>query len=183
MLNTPRTLIQTQSKGAALRIIGIDPGLQNTGFGVIDYKDGHFTHIAHGAITTTRDDSLGVRLLAIYNRLFAILDKYEPDVAGIEKLFFARNVTSAISVSQAQGVVELGFAQMNIPLTEYTPNQIKQAVTGTSRADKETVERCVKLILNMDLAPKPDHAADALAAAITRANYGASFQGVQKIIE
>lgn len=165
-----------------LRIIGIDPGLQNTGFGVIDYRNSHYELIAYGAITTTNNDVLGTRLLTIYNRLTIILDKYQPDVAGIEKLFFARNVTSAISVSQAQGVVELCFAQLNIPLTEYTPNQIKQAVTGVTNADKELVQRCVKTLLRMEVIPSPNHAADALAAAITRANYGDASSLSQKII-
>lgn len=165
-----------------LRIIGIDPGLQNTGFGVIDYKNNHYDLVAYGAITTKAGDPLGTRLLTIYNRLYAILDKYQPEAAGIERLFFARNVTSAISVSQAQGVVELCFAQMNIPLTEYTPNQIKQSVTGVANSDKELVQQCVKMLLKMEVTPNPNHAADALAAAITRANYGEISTLAQKII-
>lgn len=165
-----------------MRVIGIDPGLANTGWGIIDYTNNRYSLIKYGVIETKSDESLGIRLLYLYNRLVAVLGEYKVDGAGIEKLFFARNVTSAMGVAQAQGVAELCFAQYNIPLFEYTPNQIKQAVTGVARADKETVQQCVKLLLKMEVLPKPDHAADALAAAITYCNYSGLYNVATKIM-
>lgn len=149
------------------RIIGIDPGLAHTGFGIVD-ADGQKKHlVCYGIIETASGEEHSTRLLAIYNRLTALLMEYKPDEASMEALYFARNVTSALSVAEAKGVVTLALAQAAIPLAIYTPNQIKTAVTGTGRADKELVERYVKLLLRLETEPKPDHAADALAAAIT----------------
>ena len=153
------------------RVLGIDPGLANTGFGLVDFCDGRYRMVSYGCITTKADQPHGERLLTIYSRLCAVIDEFQPDEAGMETLYFARNVTSALSVAEARGVVTLCLAQHNIKLGEYQPNQIKQAVTGTAAADKELVERYVKILLGLKTEPKPDHAADALAGAITHLHY------------
>ncbi len=155
------------------RVLGIDPGLANTGFGVVDFYNGRYRMVSYGCITTRADQPHGERLLTIYSRLCAVIAEFQPDEAGMETLYFARNVTSAMGVSEARGVVTLCLAQHNIKLGEYKPNQIKQAVTGTAAADKELVERYVKILLGLETEPKPDHAADALAGAITHLHYTA----------
>lgn len=152
------------------RIIGIDPGLAHTGFGIIDCYGSKFSLVSYGVIETTADEDHTTRLLAIYNRLLAVLIEFKPDEAEMETLYFARNTSSAMAVAEAKGVITLCLAQQCIPLTMYTPNQIKRAVTGTMSADKETVEQYVKILLNLETVPKPDHAADALAGAITHFN-------------
>ena len=149
------------------RIIGIDPGIAHTGFGVIDAIGQTKRLVSYGIIETSPDDDHGTRLLAIYNRLVAVLEEFKPDEAGMETLYFARNVSSALNVAEAKGVVTMCLSQFAIPLSMYTPNQIKTSVTGSGRADKDLVERYVKILLNLETEPKPDHAADALAAAIT----------------
>lgn len=158
-------------RGRVRRVLGIDPGLANTGFGVVDFCDGRYRMVSYGCITTKADQPHGERLLTIYSRLCAVIDEFQPDEAGMETLYFARNVTSAMGVAEARGVVTLCLAQHNIKLGEYQPNQIKQAVTGTAAADKELVERYVKILLGLKTEPKPDHAADALAGAITHLHY------------
>lgn len=163
----------SHSKKNFRRVLGIDPGLANTGFGVVDFCDGRYRMVSYGCITTKSDRPHGERLLTIYSRLCALIAEFEPDEAGMETLYFARNVSSAMGVAEARGVVTLCLAQHNIPLGEYTPNQIKQAVTGTASADKALVERYVKILLALECEPKPDHAADALAGAITHLHYGA----------
>ncbi len=149
------------------RVIGIDPGLAHTGFGIVDASSSGLKLVSYGVIETAAGEDHSLRLLSIYNRLLAVLDEFRPDEAEMEALYFARNVTSALAVAEAKGVVTLCLAQQAVPLTMYTPNQIKSAVTGTSSADKETVEQYVKLLLHLKTVPRPDHAADALAGAIT----------------
>ncbi len=149
------------------RIIGIDPGLAHTGFGIVDSRAGTAKLVSYGVIDTAADEDHGTRLLAIYNRFCAILDEFRPDEAEMETLYFSRNSSSAMAVAEAKGVLTLCLAQYAIPLFFYTPRQIKSAVTGTASADKETVELYVKLLLKLKEEPKPDHAADALAGAIT----------------
>ncbi len=165
----------TRERRRIRRVLGIDPGLANTGFGVVDFYDGRYRMVSYGCITTKADQPHGERLLTIYGRLCAVIDEFQPDEAGMETLYFARNVTSALSVAEARGVVTLCLAQHNIKLGEYQPNQIKQAVTGTAAADKELVERYVKILLGLKTEPKPDHAADALAGAITHLHYSAGM--------
>ena len=153
------------------RVLGIDPGLANTGFGVVDFCNGKYRMVSYGCITTGAEEPHGQRLLTIYNRLCAVINEFRPTEAGMETLYFAKNAKSAMGVSEARGVVTLCLAQQNIKLGEYTPNQIKQAVTGTTTADKKLVERYVKLLLGLETEPKPDHAADALAGAITHIHF------------
>lgn len=161
----------SRSRSRVRRVLGIDPGLANTGFGVVDFCEGRYRMVSYGCITTKADQPHGERLLTIYSRLCAVIDEFQPDEAGMETLYFARNVTSAMGVAEAKGVVTLCLAQHNIKLGEYQPNQIKLAVTGTAAADKELVERYVKILLGLKTQPKPDHAADALAGAITHLHY------------
>lgn len=149
------------------RIIGIDPGLANTGFGVVDYVNGKIKLVSYGVIETLAEDSHEVRLLSLYNRLTAVLEEFKPDEAEMETLYFSRNASSALAVAEAKGVITLCLAQKALPLYMYTPNKIKSSVTGSVSADKETVERYVQILLNLKTKPEPDHAADALAGAIT----------------
>ena len=168
---TLKTTGEPQKEKKVLRVLGIDPGLANTGFGVVDFYAGKYRMVSYGCIRTDSGEPHGQRLLAIYSRLSAVIDEFRPDEAGMETLYFAKNVTSALSVAEARGVVTLCLAQHCIKLGEYQPNQIKQAVTGTTKADKELVERYVKILLGLKTEPKPDHAADALAGALTHIHY------------
>ena len=149
-----------------MRIIGIDPGTGILGFGVIDYKNGKTTMVDAGVITTPAHTPLPDRLLEIYEGLTGIITETKPSVMAIEKLFFAQNVTTAMSVSHARGVAMLTGRQANLEIEEYTPLQIKQTLTGDGRADKKQVQEMVKIQLGLSVVPKPDDAADALAAAI-----------------
>jgi crossover junction endodeoxyribonuclease RuvC len=150
-----------------MRILGIDPGTGILGFGVIDVKDGKVSLVDAGVIRTPVKEDDAVRLLTIYDELSQIITETKPQHASVEKLFFARNVTTAMTVSQARGVVLLCAMQAGLQIAEYTPMQIKQAVTGYGRADKQQIQEMVRVILQLKEIPKPDDAADALAAAIT----------------
>ena len=149
-------------------IIGIDPGLAKTGFGIID-EVGGVRCVRYGMITTPPDVRLHIRVQTIFREIKEILDMYEPDELAIERLFFSRNVSSAIEVSHARGVVLLAAAEYGIKVFEYTPNQIKQAVTGSGRADKKQMQKMVGMLLGID-EKMPVDAADALAAAICHAH-------------
>ena len=152
-----------------MRIIGIDPGTGILGFGVIDVSGQTFSMVTAGVITTPAHTPLDERLEEIFDGLTEIIAETKPDVMSIEKLFFARNVTTAISVSHARGVAMLTGRKAQLPIAEYTPMQIKQTTTGYGKADKKQVQEMVKLQLGLRQVPKPDDAADALAAAITHA--------------
>lgn len=153
------------------RVLGIDPGLANTGFGIVDFCNGRYKLVSYGCISTNSNEPHGQRLLKIYNNLSAVINEFRPTEAGMETLYFAKNVSSAMGVAEARGVVTLLLSQNCIRLGEYTPNQIKKAVTGNTTADKALVQSYVKLLLGLETVPKPDHAADALAGAITHINY------------
>lgn len=151
-----------------MRVIGIDPGTGILGFGVIDFQPHRKPVVLDaGVVATPAHTHLKVRLLDIYNSLTEIIEQHHPDVMSIEKLFFTRNVTTAISVAEARGVVILVAAQHNLPVFEYTPMQIKQTLTGYGKADKRQVQEMVRLQLGMKQIVQPDDAADALAVAIT----------------
>ncbi|GMO11530.1 MAG: crossover junction endodeoxyribonuclease RuvC [Treponemataceae bacterium] len=152
------------------RVIGIDPGLSSTGYAVLDFAENRYTLLTHGVIETQAHAVHGERLLKIYDALCAILREFSPEEAGIETLFFSRNVTSALAVSEARGVVTMCLTQAGIKIGEYSPNIIKQAVSGNANADKKTVQEYTRMILGLREVPKPDHAADAIAAAITQIN-------------
>ena len=152
------------------RIIGIDPGLASTGWGLIEIANGKIRYIQHGSIETLAGCPRGERLLIIFDSIKQILNKYKPTEAAIETLYFGRNVSSAIPVAEARGVVSAALAEQGLKISEFSPNAIKQGVSGHSRADKAQIQYMVRIILGMAEIPKPDHAADALAAAICAAN-------------
>jgi crossover junction endodeoxyribonuclease RuvC len=157
--------------------LGIDPGLAETGYGIIDYDKCRYKYVCHGVIQTYADAELSDRLLSIFNQLEKIIIDYKPVEAGIESIFFSRNVLSAIPVAHAKGVIHLLFAQNNISATEYSPLQIKQTIVGNGRAEKKQVQELVKILLQLDKIPEPDHSADALAAALCHCN-NRSFKNV-----
>ena len=150
-----------------MRIIGIDPGTGILGFGVVEFTSGKAKMVDAGVVTTPAHTPLDVRLEDIYDSLTEIIAETKPDIMSIEKLFFARNVTTAMSVSHARGVAMLAGRKAQLPIAEYTPMQIKQTVTGYGKADKKQVQEMVRLLLGLREAPKPDDCADALAAALT----------------
>lgn len=155
--------------GYKLRILGIDPGTAITGFGVIDY-DGHaFKFVDAGVIRTPQSQPMNERLKTVYDETRELLTEFKPDVMSIELLFFARNVTTAMTVGQSRGIVILAATQAKVPVFEYTPMQVKQAVTGYGKADKKQIQEMVKQLLKLSSIPKPDDAADGLAIAITHA--------------
>lgn len=150
-----------------MRILGIDPGTGILGFGVIEVSKKTVQMVTAGVITTPAHTPLNERLEEIFNGLNQIIDETKPDVMSIEKLFFAQNITTAISVSHARGVAMLCGQLAGLKIAEYTPLQIKQTLTGYGRAEKKQIQAMVKLHLKLKSIPKPDDAADALAAAIT----------------
>jgi crossover junction endodeoxyribonuclease RuvC len=152
------------------RIIGLDPGLASTGWGVLDFADGKAFYIDHGIIKTKAEIPRAERLFFIMRSVRLIIEKYKPSEAAIEILFFGKNVTSAIPVAEARGVISAVLAEKGILIHELTPNAIKKGVTGHASADKKQIQEMVRLFLNLEKVPKPDHAADALAAAICAVN-------------
>ncbi|MDR2490196.1 MAG: crossover junction endodeoxyribonuclease RuvC [Spirochaetaceae bacterium] len=148
------------------RIIGVDPGLAASGWGIIDSCGSRAVYVAHGCIQTEKDKSLGQRLLDIYTEIEKTIALYKPAAAAIEKLFFSKNVKTAMPVGEARGVLTLALVKASLHVFEFSPNQIKQTVTGVAHADKRQVQEMTRLILRLDAIPRPDHAADALAAAI-----------------
>ena len=153
-----------------MRIIGIDPGTATTGFGIIEHNHGQFKFVDAGVIITPPDQPMPNRLITIHRELSEVIAETKPDEAAVELLFFATNVTTAISVGQARGVILLALAEAGLLPAEYTPMQIKQAVTGYGGAKKPQIQEMVRVLLKLPVIPKPDDAADALAAAITHAN-------------
>ncbi len=147
--------------------LGIDPGTATTGFGLIKEKKDRLAFVDHGIISTSKKDSSQDRLRKIYSELKNILIEFKPDAVAIERLFFGKNSKTAIAVGQARGIALLTAAELKIPIAEYTPLQVKMAITGYGKADKKQVQQMVKTLLRLDFIPKPDDAADALAIAIT----------------
>lgn len=150
-----------------MRIIGIDPGTGILGFGIIDVDKEKMKLVDAGVITTPPRTPLNERLSEIFDGLNQIIGETKPDVMSIEKLYFAQNTTTAMSVSHARGVAILAGQKNNLKIAEYTPLQIKQSVTGYGKADKKQVQEMVRIRLGLNKTPKPDDMADALAAAIT----------------
>lgn len=149
-----------------MRILGIDPGTGILGFGIVDYQKGKLKLVDAGVIRTPVNHPDADRLLIIHDELKEIIDEFKPVVMSVEKLFFAQNVTTAMTVAQARGVVLLLGKQYRLELHEFTPLQIKQAITGYGKADKNQMQEMVRVLLSLKEIPKPDDAADALAAAI-----------------
>lgn len=152
--------------GFILKILGIDPGSGIIGFGLIE-RGRLNTLIDAGVIRTTIGDETASRLVELYDSLSELIEEFKPDVAAVEKLFFAQNVTTAMTVSQARGVILLALARANVPIYEYTPLQIKMAMTGYGRATKAQMQEMVRVQLRLNKKPTPDDAADALAVALT----------------
>lgn len=151
------------------RILGIDPGTAATGFGVVDHSRQSLMPIWYDCLRTSPKEPMAQRLLRISNAVEQALDHLSPDAVAIEELFFGANGKAALAVGQARGVCIVACARAGVPVFEYTNNAIKQAVTGYGRADKEQVTEMVRVQLKMSESPRPDHAADALAAAMTHA--------------
>lgn len=164
-----------------MKIMGIDPGLADVGYGVIAWDERARTagHVAHGVIRTPASDPPARRLQTIYAELRALIAEHRPDAVAVEQLFFARNVKTAMAVAQARGVAILATAESGAPLAEYSPPQIKLALTGQGRAGKRQVQLMVRALLNLKEIPRPDHAADALATALTHL-HGLSGVGIAR---
>ncbi len=148
-------------------VIGIDPGTAITGYGLVrEQENGELEWVAHGVVTTPSDWDEPKRLLELYQKLCEIISNYKPDCCAVEKLFFQKNVKTAISVGQGRGAALIAAARSELPVGEYTPLEVKQAVVGYGSADKRQVQQMVKVLLGLSDIPKPDDAADALAVAI-----------------
>ncbi len=153
-----------------MRILGIDPGYATIGYGIIDKIGNNFNTIDYGVITTPKQETTAVRLAMLEQSLKRIIDEFKPDAISVEELFFNTNITTGIKVAEARGVILLCAVKNCGNLFEYTPLQIKQALTGNGRAEKHQVQYMVRAVLKLAKTPKPDDAADALAAAICHAN-------------
>lgn len=155
-----------------MRILGVDPGYAIVGVGTVDYEGNRFKVVDYGAITTEAGEDMFDRLKAIYDEMTKLIEYVKPDAMAIEELFFQNNQKTAINVAQARGVLVLAAKNHNIPVFEYTPLQVKQAVVGYGRAEKKQVQQMTKAILGLAEIPKPDDTADALALAVCHAHTG-----------
>jgi crossover junction endodeoxyribonuclease RuvC len=162
-------------------ILGLDPGLAETGWGIFTVDNGRYRLVDHGVIHTSPGEGTGDRLEKIYREVQNVIDRFSPSAAGVESIFFARNRTSAIPVAQARGVLLLALHQRGVAIFEYSPQEIKRAITGNGRADKFQVQGLLKLLLGLKEIPKPDHAADAIAAAICCYNQGVSIERIGEL--
>ena len=158
-----------------MRILGIDPGYATIGFGVVDAQRGSFNLLQYGTITTQSDQPFEQRLTVIYDDMKRLLDAVQPDEMAIEELFWGHNVTTGIGVSHGRGVILLAAAQQHLPIFEYTPMQIKQAVVGYGNATKLQVMDMTKRLLHMERVARPDDAADAIAVALCHARSSTSL--------
>lgn len=165
-----------------MRILGIDPGYAILGYGIVEMKGNRFKAIDYGAVTTDAKTDMPDRLKILYNSLMGLILEYEPDVASVEELFFNTNAKTAILVGQARGVAVLACANSGLEIAEYTPLQIKQALVGYGRAEKQQVQLMVKTLLNLKEVPKPDDTADALAAAVCHGHSAGSRNRLKRII-
>ena len=154
-----------------MKVLGIDPGLASTGFGVVLRRGGRLAALDGGVVATAAAAAMERRLTTLHERMVALLSEHEPDAMALEALYFGRNAPSAFAVGQARGVVLLAAGQAGVPCVDYTPQQVKGAVCGAGRADKAQVGRMVQALLGLAEAPRPDHAADALAVAICHVNH------------
>ncbi|AJY76081.1 crossover junction endodeoxyribonuclease RuvC [Paenibacillus beijingensis] len=164
-----------------MRILGIDPGIAIAGFGFVDKVGSKLTPVQYGSIETEAGTAPEKRLLQIYEAAVALIEKYKPDAVAVEKLFFNRNVTTAFAVGQARGVIILAAAQRGLPVAEYTPLQVKQAVVGYGKAEKRQVQEMVRMFLKLSSVPKPDDVADALAVAICHAHSAVLQQKINEV--
>ncbi len=158
--------------------MGIDPGIATVGFGVIDDTDRNLKTVACGAITTQAGLRLATRLAQIHRDVLELLDTFKPGAVSVEELFFNTNITTGISVAHGRGVILLACEEWGVPLFEYTPLQVKQAICGYGRADKRQMMEMVRRLLNLDSAAKPDDASDALALAICHSRFAGSLLNI-----
>ena len=158
------------AESLSMIVLGIDPGLANTGYGVVARRDGRLVALDGGVIQTSADAPQERRLADIHAAVEALVGEHEPDAMALEQLYFGQNVRTAFAVGQARGVVMLAAGQRGLACTSYTPQQVKGAVCGSGRAEKDQVARMVKALLGLREEPRPDHASDALAVAICHAN-------------
>ena len=158
-----------------MRILGIDPGVAIVGFGVLDHEKGQSKMVQYGAINTEAGLPLATRLMQIESDLKQLIEHFQPDVISIEELFFSKNITTGIAVAHARGVILCTAEKMGIPIYEYTPMQVKQAVVGYGLADKHQVMDMVRRLLKLTAIPKPDDAADALAIGLCHARSATSL--------
>jgi crossover junction endodeoxyribonuclease RuvC len=168
-------------------ILGIDPGLANTGWGIVQQSASRLTCVAYGCVATTKNEELSRRLAKIHEQIDAVITKFHPECLGIETVWFGQNITAAFGTGQARGAALVACAQHGLSVGEFTPRQIKMAVVGTGAAEKAQVQYMVKKLLSLDHEPKPDHASDALAAAICYTTHegfgGAGGASLQVAIE
>jgi len=157
-----------------MRILGIDPGLATVGYGVIEYHKGVFTTLSYGSITTPAHTPVEMRLKTIHEDLDTLIKRFSPDEMAIEELFFNQNITTAITVAEARGVMIMTAAENGVPVFEYTPLQVKQAVVGYGKAEKKQVMLMVSSLLKLAVTPKLDDTCDALAIAVCHAHTGKS---------
>ncbi len=153
-----------------MRVLGVDPGIAITGYGILDFAGNSFSPVDYGCIRSAADIPPHLRLNKLYNELKDLIVKYRPQCLAVEELFFNRNVRTAMSVGQARGVIILAAAQSELAVYEYTPLQVKQAVVGRGRAGKQQVQYMIKIILKLPVVPQPDDVADALAVAVCHVN-------------
>lgn len=151
-------------------ILGIDPGTAITGYGIVSHHGNHLKKMGFGVVRTEPKVAMALRLKELYQQLLQIIETYHPDVVAVEELFFNKNVTTALSVGQARGVILLAAATSGLETAEYTPLQVKQGIVGYGRAEKRQVQEMVRMLLCLPELPKPDDAADALAIAICHAH-------------
>ncbi len=163
-----------------MRVLGFDPGTATTGYGVVEGKGTRLIHIAHGTITTPAGMHFAKRLRIVHEEATALFEAYAPDAVAIEKLYFARNVTTALKVAEARGVIALAAAHSNRPIGEFSPLEVKNAVVGYGKATKKQVQEMVKILLNLEVLPRPDDAADALALAICQIHAGKITQALHQ---
>jgi crossover junction endodeoxyribonuclease RuvC len=163
-----------------LRIIGIDPGIATTGYGLVESDGQRSIMHTFGCVTTASDLATPARLELIYRGLTEVVEIYRPDVMAVEKLFFAKNCKSVMQVGEARGVALLVGRLAKLPILEYTPLQIKQAVVGYGRAEKSQVQQMVKVLLGLQMIPRPDDAADALAVALCHAHTGSNSAAINR---
>jgi crossover junction endodeoxyribonuclease RuvC len=147
-------------------VLGVDPGTALCGYGLVRSEEDELSLVAYGAVSTSANSALPPRLLQIYKKLSDLVREYRPDAAVVEKLFFAKNARTALAVGHARGIALLVTAQADLPLFEYTPNEVKQAIVGYGGADKRQMQQMVRVLLKLDFVPEPDDAADAIAIAI-----------------
>jgi crossover junction endodeoxyribonuclease RuvC len=160
-------------------VLGIDPGVANTGYGIVAHDRGRLVALDGGVIETAAGQDAGARLRTIYARVGELMDSYKPDAVALEDLYFGANARSAFAVGQARGVIILAAGQRELRTSSYTPQQVKAAVCGSGKAAKDQVQRMVQTLLALPELPRPDHAADALAVAICHAN-GAPLEAALK---